>query len=309
MYQGHRIAIVVPAFNEESHILDVIRGLPEFVDHVIVIDDASPDGTADRALSSNDSRLDLIRHSKNKGVGGAIVTGHKRAIELQADIAVVMAGDDQMDPQYLPDLLEPIVNGHADVAKGNRFYSRSSYSGMPSHRIIGNIALSFFTRAASGYWHVFDPQNGYVATSVSVLARLPLDDIIEGYAFENDMLIQLNIVGARVKDVAIPARYGAEISTLHPLHDGLRILKALFKGFFRRILWKYVLWSFSPVALLLGVGTLLTLFGIIVACWIFLIIGSTVPTAATVMLSVVPFMLGIQMMLFAMLLDIAEEPK
>ena len=175
MYEGHKIAAVVPAFKEEAHIARVVTTMPDIVDIIIVVDDCSPDATYDRAVETNDPRLTVIRHEENQGVGGAIMTAHAEAMRQGADIDVVFAGDGQMDPAYLPALLDPIVHDGYGFTKANRFYSSTSFRGMPAYRVFGNIVLSFLNKMASGYWNLFDPQNGYTATSRKALERLDFD--------------------------------------------------------------------------------------------------------------------------------------
>jgi glycosyltransferase involved in cell wall biosynthesis len=309
VYEEHRIAAVVPAFNEEKLITKVITTMPDFVDHIIVVDDLSADRTSDEARSTGDPRLTVIRHEVNTGVGGAIVTGHKAALELGADIAVVMAGDAQMDPSYLPALLDPIVHEGYGFAKANRFFSTDSYEGMPKYRVFGNIVLSFMTKFASGYWHMFDPQNGYTATRRDVLQRLPLDKLAPRYSYENDVLINLNILRVPATDVPIPAVYGEEVSSIRLGRVGPEIFNLLVKGFWRRFLWKYVVGSFSPVALFLLGGLLLTLFGTAVGIWTLVeTLGPPIATAGSVILAVAPFLLGMQMLMYALMLDIQESP-
>lgn len=309
MYRDNRIAAVVPAFNEEKLITKVITTMPDFVDHIIVVDDRSADRTADEARSTGDPRVTVITHEVNTGVGGAIVTGHKTALELGADVAVVMAGDAQMDPSYLPALLDPIILEGYGFAKANRFFSTNSYEGMPKYRIFGNIVLSFMTKFASGYWHMFDPQNGYTATRRDVLQRLPLDRLAPRYSYENDVLINLNILRVPATDVPIPAVYGEEVSSIRLSRVGPEIFNLLVKGFWRRFLWKYVVGSFSPVALFLLGGILLTLFGTIVGIWTILeTLGPPIATAGSVILAVAPFLLGMQMLMYALMLDIQESP-
>src|SRR4051812_36192998 len=248
MFRGLRVAAVVPAYREELHVGDVVRTMPDLVDHIVVVDDASPDDTEKAALAVGDSRAEVIRHEINKGVGGSIVTGYRRGLELGADVCVVMAGDGQMDPEHLPRLLDALVDGGYGFAKANRFYSATSFAGMPRYRIAGNVALTFLTKASSGYWNLVDPQNGYTAIRREVLERLPLGRLAERYEFENDQLIWLNILNVRALDVSIPAVYGNETSTIR-LHAVVpRLLRLLLGGFWRRIWRKYVLWSFSPVA-------------------------------------------------------------
>ncbi len=310
MYKGLTVATVVPAHNESKLIGTTITTMPEFVDHVIVIDDASVDGTEDVARAVGDPRLVLIRHERNTGVGGAILDGHRRAVELKADVAVVMAGDAQMDPEYLPALLDPIAEDGVGFTKANRFFSRESYHGMPAYRIFGSVVLSFMTKAASGYWHLFDPQNGYTAISRDALSRLDLDKISLGYEFENDLLIHLNIANVRARDVPIPARYGEEVSGMR-LHRVIpAISRLLWRGFWRRMLIKYVLQSFSPVALLFFSGLALAAFGTLLGGYLIVdrYAWGVTPSAGTVLLAVAPWLAGIHLLINSLLLDIQESP-
>jgi glycosyltransferase involved in cell wall biosynthesis len=308
MFRDRVVVAVVPAYNEENHIGSVIKTMPELVDHIVVVDDSSTDRTVEVAEGMNDPRLILVRHERNLGVGGAILSGHRRALELGADVSVVMAGDGQMDPAYLPDLLDPLVEGRYDFAKGNRFFSVDSFKGMPRHRIFGNVVLSFLTKLASGYWHIFDPQNGYTAITRQALQRLPLDRITPGFQFENDLLIHLNILGTRIRDVPIPARYADEISTMRMRRVVPAMLYLLFRGFWRRVFWKYVLWSFSPAALFLFAGLLLCAWGLGFGVWVLVhTLGPPVATTGTVLLSVLPLLLGVQLLIAFLVLDIMES--
>ena len=310
MYKGATIAAVVPAYNEEQMISRVIETMPDFVDHIVIVDDCSPDDTAGTVTRVADPRVTLIRHEVNQGVGGAIITGHHAAMELGADVNVIMAGDAQMDPDYLPQLLDQVTIEGFGFAKANRFFSPESFEGMPKHRVFGNIVLSFMTKLTSGYWHLFDPQNGYTAIRTEVLKRVPLHAISRRYSFENDLLIHLNILQVPAVDVPIPAVYGNEVSSIKLGHVIPELLNLLFRGFWRRIWYRYVLWSFSPIALLLAAGMVLFLFGLGVAIWVcFQIAGSVVATAATVMLAAVPLMLGTQMLISALQLDIQASPS
>ncbi len=310
MYRDRSVAAVVPAYNEEEHIGTVIKTMPDFVDHIVVVDDRSTDRTAEIATDAGDPRVTVVRHEENTGVGGAVVTAYREALDQGAELFAVMAGDAQMDPAYLPALLDPIVDGRAEFTKGNRFFSMGSFHGMPRYRVFGNVILSFLTKLASGYWHVFDPQNGYVAIGRPTLERLPLDRVSKGYSLENDVLIYLNIIGARVLDVPIPARYQTEVSSIRLRRVIPQMMSLLFKGFWRRIFWKYVLWSFSPIALFLFAGLLLTAWGVGFGVWVTLqTLGPPVATTGTVLLSVVPFMLGVQFLIAFLVLDIAQSPK
>lgn len=308
MYEGLRVAVVVPAYKEEALIGATIRSMPPLVDHVVVVDDCSPDATAERARAAADDRTEVLSLPQNLGVGGAVLAGHRRALELGADVSVVMAGDGQMDPEHLPQLLDPIASGQVQFTKANRFYGRGSFAGMPRTRVIGNIALSFFTKAASGYWNLFDPQNGYTAIHREALERVPFDLIAPRYDFENDLLIQLNILRVPARDVPVPAKYGDEVSGMNLATVGPRIAGRLFRGFWTRIWWKYVLQSFSPVALLLFAGLALTSFGLLVGLWVLWhTLGPPIASAGSVILCVGPLLSGIHMLLFAMLLDIQDS--
>jgi glycosyltransferase involved in cell wall biosynthesis len=309
VYENQCIAAVVPAFNEERHIAKVIETMPDYVDIIVVVDDRSTDRTAEVARSTADPRLTVITHERNTGVGGAIVTGHRAALELGAEIDVVMAGDAQMDPSYLPALLDPIVQDGYGFTKANRFFSTGSYEGMPAYRVFGNIVLSFMTKFASGYWHIFDPQNGYTATRRDVLQRLPMHQLAQRYSYENDVLINLNILRVPATDVPIPALYADEVSSIKLSRVGPEIFNLLVRGFWRRFLWKYVVHSFSPVALFLIGGLLLTLFGTIAGIWTIIeSLGPPSATAGSVILAVAPWLLGMQMLMYALMLDIQESP-
>jgi glycosyltransferase involved in cell wall biosynthesis len=288
----------------------VIDTMPDFVDHIVIVDDCSPDNTSAVVAAKNDERVTLIRHDVNQGVGGAIITGHRAAVELGSDVNVIMAGDAQMDPHYLPQLLDRVTDDGYGFAKANRFFAPESFEGMPRYRIVGNIVLSFMTKLASGYWNLFDPQNGYTAIRSEVLARVPLNNVARRYSFENDLLIHLNILQVPAIDVPIPAVYGEEVSSIRLHRVVPELLSLLTRGFWRRIWYRYVLWSFSPIALLLVGGLILFFFGLGVAIWVcFQVAGSVVATAATVMLAALPLMIGTQMLISALQLDIQASPS
>lgn len=310
MYNGARIAAVVPAYNEERMIATVIETMPAFVDHIVIVDDHSPDDTSGAVRAVGDQRVVLIRHEVNQGVGGAIITAHRAAMELGSDVNVVMAGDAQMDPEHLPELLDAVTKQGYGFAKANRFFAPESFHGMPGYRVFGNVALSFLTKLASGYWHLFDPQNGYTAVRTEVLRRVPLDAVAKRYSFENDLLIHLNILQVPAIDVPIPAVYGIEASSIRLSRVVPELLSLLTRGFWRRIWYRYVLWSFSPVALLLFLGLILFGVGLGIAIWVcFQIAGSVVATAATVMLAALPLIFGAQMLISALQLDIQASPS
>lgn len=310
MFGSRKIAVVVPAYREEQHVGDVIDSMPDLVDLVVVVDDASPDETFAVASAHADARTEVIRHEKNTGVGGAILTGHRRAMERGADVMVVMAGDAQMDPEHLPALLGPVVEGGYGFSKANRFYSAQSFAGMPKHRVVGNIVLTFLTKVSSGYWDLVDPQNGYTAVTRESLERVPLDKVSQRYEFENDLLIWLNIAGVRACDVPVPAVYGSEVSGIKLHRVVPRILGTLWRGFWRRLWLKYVLWSFSPIALLFVLGSLALLVGLVCGVWaLALSAGGSYVSPATWLLAVGASIVGVQFLLNALVLDIQATPR
>ncbi len=321
MYKDNKICVVVPAFNEEKHITQVISTMPSLIDQIIIIDDASSDDTYKLALNSNDQRVIVTKHENNQGVGGAIITGHKKAIELGYDISVVMAGDAQMDPKYLPKLLDPLINGGYHYTKGNRFMGKNSLKGMPKLRIIGNMLLTFLTKLSSGYWNIFDPQNGYTAIKLNIFEELDIGELAKRYEFENSMLLHLNIGNFRVKDVSIPAVYNDEESKIKLYKFIPRTSLFLLNGFLYRLYQKYTLRNFHPIViflffgfLLFGIGSLAGIILIYLYVQQHIISGKVVSmlpamSAGTVELSVLPLILGLQLILTGIILDVYETPK
>ena len=209
MYRRLRVAVVVPAYNEEDKVAAAVRSVPGFVDRVIVVDDASTDGTARVLRGLRRAGLEVVRHPHNRGVGAAIVTGYRRALADGADAIAVMAGDGQMDPADLPRLLDPLADGSADYVKGNRFSDLgATFRVMPRARFFGNVALSLATRVTSGYWHLFDSQCGYTAATRRALVAVDLERMFPRYGYPNDLLARLGAAGMRVADVPVRAVYG-----------------------------------------------------------------------------------------------------
>lgn len=242
MYRGKKIGISIPAYNEEKLIDKTINEIPDFVDRIYVVDDASTDGTEGKVkeIMKKDKRVHLIKHEKNRGVGGAIISGWKKGLEEGMDIVVVMAGDNQMDPAYLPDLLNPIVEGKADFSKGTRFFG-DCWKEMPKVRVFGTLLLNILNKIASGYWNVNDPQNGYVAISTDALKKIGLDTLYRGYAFENDVLVKSNVAGLRVVNVPVRIRYRiGETSKLKILQFATSTSKFLLRSFLWRVWVKYI---------------------------------------------------------------------
>jgi dolichol-phosphate mannosyltransferase len=285
--------------------------MPDYVDQIIVVDDHSSDGTSAAAQAVGDARVQLIQHPLQRGVGGSTVNGMQRALELGADLVVKVDGDGQMDPAHIALLLEPLVHGGYDYAKGNRFLHRDALRRMPLHRLLGNFALTFATKLTSGYWHIFDPQNGYIAIKATAVRALDLPHLATDFFFENDMLIHLNILKLRVTDVAIPARYEDEQSSLRVGRIVITFPFFLLRGFLRRLWEKYVLRDFSPIAVFWLVGLALLVWGTLFggATWVHSLASGHAASTGTVMLSVLPFLMGFELVLQAIILEIRETPR
>ena len=311
MYQQKTVTVVIPAYNVDRFIGAVVKGLPDLVDQVIVVDDASVDGTAAVLGALDDPRVSVVRHPVNRGVGGAMVTGFKLALERDPDVVVKMDGDGQMDPRCLPALLDPLLAEGCDYTKGNRFLDTDQLIEMPSLRLIGNFVLTFLTKLVSGYWNVFDPQNGFVAIRAAMLRRLPLDRLARRYFFENDMLIHLNIMHARVRDVPIPARYGEERSAMRLGQVLLTFPAHLARRFWYRIYQRHILRDFSAAGVFWVVGSALMTWGGLfgAAMWIRSVATGHPATTGTVMLSALPVILGFQLVLQAILVEIQDSSR
>jgi glycosyltransferase involved in cell wall biosynthesis len=242
MYKHKTIAVVVPAYKEEELIGETLSSIPEYIDRIYAVDDGSPDETFNimQKMAEKDPRIVPVKVINNGGVGATIVTGYRKSLEDEMDIVVVMAGDNQMDPNYLPDILAPVVEGRADYSKGNRLLNSEYRKGMSQWRLFGNTILTFLNKIASGYWQLSDPQNGYTAISRRALEKIDLDSIYPWYGYPNDMLIKLNAYGFRVIDVPHPARYGNEKSKIKYGKYILKVSWLLLRGFFWRLKMKYI---------------------------------------------------------------------
>lgn len=262
MYKGKLICVVVPAYNEATQIGKVIETMPDYIDKIVVVDDASKDetpGIVEKYLQ-NIKQILLIQHKTNQGVGGAIATGYKWARENDFDIAVVMAGDGQMDPDDLPALTDPVAEDRADYAKGNRLFTGEAYKKIPKIRYFGNAFLSLLTKIASGYWHIADSQSGYTAISKKALCAIDWDTMYKSYGQPNDLLIRLNIYDFRVTDIPVRPVYNIGENS------GIRISKVVFtiswlliKMFLWRMKEKYVIRNFHPLIFFYAFGSLFSL--------------------------------------------------
>ncbi len=306
------VAVVVPAFRAAVHIAAVLEGIPDFVTWIVVVDDGSPDATGAtvEAAARRDPRIRLLRHARNQGVGGATLTGYREAHRLGADIIVKMDSDGQMDPRWLPSLVAPILRGEADYTKGNRYLHARELHAMPWLRRIGNVGLSFLTKLASGYWGLFDPTNGYTAIHASLVPLLDRGRIAPRYFFESSLLLELSLLRAVVRDVYIPARYGEETSHLSEVESLCRFPAALFQGMLRRLWVQYFVRDFSIASLYLVAALFLlaagTGFGAV--HWCLSVRYGTPATTGTVMLAALPVILGFQLLLQGVGLDIQGQP-
>jgi glycosyltransferase involved in cell wall biosynthesis len=305
MLDGKSVAVVVPAFNEERLIGDTIAGIPAFVDRIYVVDDASRDRTGERVKLLDNPRVLLLEHPHNVGVGGAILTGYGRALTERIDVTCVMAADNQMDPEELESLVRPVAAGEVDYAKANRLTSGQAWELIPKTRYLGNALLSLLTKIASGYWHVADSQAGYTALGLETLRRLDLPRIYKRYGFPNDMLVHLNVVNARVRDVpsrpiyGVGERSGIKIRKVVP-----RISWLLVKGFFWRLREKYVIRDFHPLVFFYAFGFLATLAGLVLGgIEIGYRIAGNAVSVGTVVLIALLLISGSQFTLFAMWFD------
>jgi glycosyltransferase involved in cell wall biosynthesis len=310
------VGLVLPAFNEARRLVGVVRGLPDWIDHIFVVDDASADDTLSVAQGLDDPRAHVLHHATNTGVGGAMCTGYAAALAKGCDVIIKMDADGQMDPAELPALVLPIELGMAEYAKGNRFRRTGRPADMPARRWFGNVMLSFLTKVASGYWHVFDPQCGFTAITAPTLARIKLDGIARDYFFENDMLIRLNVIDARVVDVSTAALYGTETSSLRIGTTLRRFPLRLLRRSIWRFIKRHLVNDFGVIAVLAVIGLLFTLFGLAFGIyhWIESYVSARPATAGTVMIAVLPIILGVQMMLQALSLEVqgsagAEETR
>jgi len=306
------IAVVVPCYRETAHVLDVIEGIGDEVAHVLVVDDACPDGTGRHVQAHcDDPRVEVLTHGRNKGVGGATMTGYRRALELGCDIIVKVDGDGQMDPTMIPVLARPIAAGEADYTKGNRFHQFFAVGRMPPVRVTGNMLLSFLSKLSSGYWDVFDPTNGFTAIHARVARALPLEKISEGFFFESDMLFRLGLMRAVVRDIPMQARYGNETSAISIPRIIPEFLIKHAVNTWKRIGYAYFVREFSFASIQLVLGAVMLAFGVAYGAywWRESIVTGVPATAGTVLLAALPIILGSQFLIAFINTDTRGVPK
>jgi glycosyltransferase involved in cell wall biosynthesis len=311
MLDGKTLAVVVPAYNEETLLPEMLVGLPEIVDRIYVVDDSSQDGTAAKAreVAVRDARVTVIEHDRNRGVGAAIITGYEQAVADRMAVTCVMAADNQMPPDELPLIAGPVSSGEVEYAKANRLVTGEAWKLIPRARYLGNAMLSLLTKIASGYWHVADSQSGYTAVSLSALERLDLDRIYPRYGFPNDMLVHLNVIDARVRDVPSRPVYGVgERSGIRYSRVVPAISWLLLKGFFWRMKEKYVIRDFHPLVFFYVFGMVMFLAGLClgVAEVVLRILGNAIPPATVVLIALL-LLFGSQFTLFAMWFDMERN--
>ena len=313
MYKGNKIALVIPAHNEERLMGDTLKGVPETIDRVYVVDDGSQDKTAEivRKYADIDPRVELIRHEQNKGVGAAIITGYLQSSADDYDIAVVVGGDNQMPLEVVEDLLEPIVRGEVDYTKGNRFLMPSvGLEGMPWTRFIGNAIISIMTKMASGYYKIYDVVDGYTAITKRAIDLIDWGRAWKGYGYPMDFLVRLNAMGLKVKDVPRRAIYleGERQSQIKGINYAIKVAPMMVRDFFWRLFSKYLVRDFHPLFFFYLFGFILLPLGVIYGG--FLVYqqwtgeGVTGPRSVVCALMII---MGIQFLLFAMLYDMQES--
>ena len=310
--QISNIAVIIPCYKVKSFILEVLREIGPEVSLIIIIDDACPEKSGQFILEKfDDPRLVLIEHEFNQGVGGAMITGYKRALESDCIYFVKLDGDGQMDPRQIGRITKPLRTGFADYSKGNRYFDLEQMDRIPRIRLIGNLMLSFLSKFASGYWDIFDPNNGFTAINRKTLESLPLDKVSKRYFFESDMLFRLNLLGAVVKDVPMPPKYGEEVS-------GLNVFKSIFefgykhiRNFMKRVAYNYFLRDFNIASISILIGAPLFCFGLIYGLFNFvhsISLDRPTPPSSLILVSVTVIS-GIQLLLNFFTFDIQNTPK
>ena len=307
------ISVVIPCYNVERHIEDVLRAVPEYVSYIIAVNDCSTDNTGCtlKRLQEAHPRLVCINHETNQGVGGAMLTGFQKSIELNCDITIKVDGDNQMDLGYLNQLIQPIKNHQADITKGNRFRDLSALRHMPAIRRFGNLGLSFCIKAASGYWNIFDPTNGFIALSNETLKNINTSKIHKRFFFESSLLIESYYANAVIQEIPMKARYGDETSNLSVRKTLVEFPPKLFMAFVRRMILKYFLFDFNIASVFILFGFPLFLGGAVYGIIKYIQYGSShipAPTG-TVVIPTLLITLGFQLLLSAANFDINNYPK
>ncbi len=309
---SQKIAVVIPCYKVEKHILRLLKEIPSFISHIYCIDDACPNQSGKLIEDKcHDRRVRVIFHTTNQGVGAAVMTGYRAAYRDGCQIAVKIDGDGQMDPRLIPRFVVPILNKECDYTKGNRFFRLEDVKQMPTLRLFGNAILSFFSKLSTGYWNIFDPTNGYTAIHLSLLELLPLEKVQKRYFFESDILFRLNTCRCVVKDISMAAIYGNEKSNLKVNRIIFPFLLYHGRNFFKRLFYNYYLRDFHIASLEFVIGPILFLSGILYAGyhWYDSIVSGVPATAGVVMIGGLQIILGVQFILSALNFDMMNIPK
>ena len=311
--RANHVTVVIPCYRVPPSVIELVKKTVEFVDRVIVVDDACPNKTGEliRSAFPNDPKIVVLTNERNAGVGGATIRGYFEAMNLGTDVIVKLDGDGQMDPKYIRRLVHPIVIGKADFTKANRFYDREALDSMPLIRRIGNICLSVICKFVTGFWHLSDPTNGFTAINVKALKQVNLNKVYRDYFFEISMLIRLNTIRATTMDVPVPAFYGTETSSLKIGKILMSFPFHLVRGFGARIFWRYLIYDINAATIFLIMGSIFFWFGFLWGLyhWITSINTGVTQTAGTVAIAFLPMILGFQMLLQALLLDVIDKPS
>ncbi|MGH6963324.1 MAG: glycosyltransferase family 2 protein [Phenylobacterium sp.] len=301
--------LIVPCYKVKAKILDVIAKTPAWIEGIVCVDDACPEGSGDFIEANNkDPRVTVIRLAQNQGVGGATLAGYGEAVARGGQVLVKVDGDDQMDLAYISHLVAPILLGEADYAKGNRFTSISHLTTMPQVRVFGNAALSFAAKLSTGYWNIFDPTNGFTAIEGQVARMIMEKRVSRRFFFETDLLYHLGTLRAVVRDVPMPARYADEVSNLRiSAIMGPFALKHL-KNFFQRLIGQYFVRDFHAASLELVFGVVFMLFGLGYAARYVSTPHAQAASAGVVMAAALPVILGAQLLMQALNFDVLNVP-
>jgi len=309
---GIGVGVIIPCYRVSRQIMKVLSAIGPECKRVYVVDDGCPEGSGDVVVSQcADPRVRVLRHRQNCGVGAAMATGYRAALEDGMDILVKIDGDGQMDSRFIPLLARYVASGEADYAKGNRFSEPSHLRGMPVARLIGNAALSFMTKLSTGYWNIFDPTNGFTAIHAEVIRRIPMDKLASRFFFESDILFRLALLRAKIVDISMPAYYGAERSNLKALSSIPLFCSGHIKNFLKRLGYSYFIKDFTLASLQFVVGVLFCAFGTAFGAFVWYrnAKAGVLTNVGTVMIAVLPIILGVQFLLAFMAYDIAALPR
>lgn len=312
MHESVRIAVAIPCYKVTQHVLKVLQAIGPEVEAIYAVDDACPEGSG-RFIEAHctDTRVRVLFHHENQGVGGAVVSAYKAAIADGMDIVVKIDGDGQMDPGLLPHFVRPLLREEADYTKGNRFFRPESVLGMPPIRLFGNAVLSFLTKLSCGQWQVMDPTNGYTAVRTCVLREIPLDKLEKRFFFETDMLFRLGTVRALVKDIPMDAVYSYEVSNLLIRKVASEFLRKHLSRLVRRYVYSYWVRDFNVGSLYSLAACLLLLWGAGFGGyhWAKSILHGDFTSSGTVMLAALPIIIGIQCLIAFLHYDVSNIPS